>query len=358
VQPARKYPIHIPTLDGWRAIAISMVMLHHAVRGMYPRDADYWNQSWTLFGAFGVDVFFGLSGLLITKLLLDEARQSGTINLRAFYIRRGFRILPPCLVLLLAVALAGLIQSRLELASCLFFFRNYIPAGAGSIYTAHLWSLAVEEHFYLIWPGLLLLCGVKRGRPIAMWLAIGIGLWRVASSQAHYLPDIVAHFRSDLRMDALLWGCAAAFLLDLPPKRFRLVLWLGILLATIVCLNFYSLLTGLWLAILIPLVLAGTAMHPEWVVSRALEWTPMRWVGRISYGLYLWQQIFLIPGEMHPTHAWQRWPWNLLATFLVAGVSYYAIERPLLRVGRRLAARSSSTAANAAKLVQEPVPVR
>jgi peptidoglycan/LPS O-acetylase OafA/YrhL len=337
VLPARKYPIHIPTLDGWRAIAISMVMLHHVVRGLYPRDADYWNQSWTLFGAFGVDVFFALSGLLITRLLIEEARQTGTIDLRSFYIRRSFRILPPCLVFLTVVSLAGLIQSRVELASCLLFFRNYIPASSGAIYTAHLWSLAVEEHFYLIWPGLLLLSGVKRARALAMWLAIGIGLWRVANAQLNLLPALVTHFRSDLRMDALLWGCAAAFLLDLPPRRYRLPVWLGLLAAAIAFLNFYSLLTGLWLAILIPLVLAGTAMHPEWRVSRALEWTPLRWVGRISYGLYLWQQIFLIPGYMQPAHPWQRWPWNLLATFVVAGVSYYAIERPLLRVGRRLA---------------------
>src|SRR5258708_25036095 len=126
VHPAHKTPIHIPTLDGWRAIAISMVMFHHAVRGLYARDEDYFNHSWTLFGAFGVDVFFGLSGLLITRLLLDEARQTGSIHLRAFYIRRGFRILPPCLVFLLAVGLAGLGEFRLTPSAFPFFFLNYI----------------------------------------------------------------------------------------------------------------------------------------------------------------------------------------------------------------------------------------
>src|SRR5690348_1957964 len=120
-----------------------MVMLHHVAMGLYASEDAYWQQSSTLFGAFGVDLFFGLSGLLITKLLLEEARAGEGISLRGFYVRRAFRILPPYLLFLAAIGLAGGFASRFELASCLFFFRNYIPPAAGTHYTQHLWSLAV-----------------------------------------------------------------------------------------------------------------------------------------------------------------------------------------------------------------------
>jgi peptidoglycan/LPS O-acetylase OafA/YrhL len=339
---ARNTPAYLPTLDAWRAIAISMVMLHHIAMGFYLREDDFYQQSSTLFGAFGVDVFFGLSGLLITKLLLEEARDSGRISLRSFYIRRAFRILPPYLLFLTALVVFGTLRTRLELESCLLFFRNYIPPAMGTGYTQHLWSLAVEEHFYLLWPGLLVLSGTKRGRMIAAWVAIGVGLWRVVNAQNNFLPKLLPHFRTDLRLDALLWGCVAAFLLDNAAEReavYRRLngwVWTIVLVAAACSIRFYSLLTGLWLAMLVPVLLAGTAIHPHWILSRMMEWKPLRWIGRISYSLYLWQQVFLAPGWIQP-RAWQRWPWNVLEAVAVAALSYYILERPLLRVGRRLA---------------------
>ena len=235
-----------------------MVMLHHIAMGFYLREDDFYQQSSTLFGAFGVDVFFGLSGLLITKLLLEEARDSGRISLRSFYIRRAFRILPPYLLFLTALVVFGTLRTRLELESCLLFFRNYIPPAMGTGYTQHLWSLAVEEHFYLLWPGLLVLSGTKRGRMIAAWVAIGVGLWRVVNAQNNFLPKLLPHFRTDLRLDALLWGCVAAFLLDNAAEReavYRRLngwVWTIVLVAAACSIRFYSLLTGLWLAMLVP----------------------------------------------------------------------------------------------------------
>jgi peptidoglycan/LPS O-acetylase OafA/YrhL len=87
----------IPTLDGWRAIAILSVVAHHAAMSFYASESDYFARSVAVYGEFGVDIFFGLSGLLITKLLLDEWRAEGSVSLRGFYIRRAFRILPPYL---------------------------------------------------------------------------------------------------------------------------------------------------------------------------------------------------------------------------------------------------------------------
>src|SRR5260370_12733312 len=153
----------IPVRDGWRGVAIALVLVHHVVRGFYATE-DAYSQSATRYGAFGVDIFFGLSGLLITKLLLEEWHGAGAFQLPQFYIRRVFRILPPYLVFLAVVTAFGWWSTKLEFTSSLFFFRNYLPHRLAGPYTGHLWSLAVEEHFYLIWPGLLALSGALRSR--------------------------------------------------------------------------------------------------------------------------------------------------------------------------------------------------
>jgi peptidoglycan/LPS O-acetylase OafA/YrhL len=335
----------IPTLDGWRAIAIAAVTIHHLSRGFYHEEAAY-NSDVTRYGAFGVDIFFGLSGLLITTLLLEEWRQHGSFDLRGFYVRRAFRILPPYLAYLAVYSVVGLWRSPWEAAGCLLFFRNYVPdqlVGAG---TQHLWSLAVEEHFYLLWPSLLFLLRPRRARPAAFWLAAAFGVWRLVESQlaSPTLPQLPSHFRTDLRLDALLWGCLFAFLFNDAAERDKLgaqlrwPTWLAVAGVLILCVKYYSPLSSVWVACGIPILLLGTATHPAWSLSRALEWAPVAWLGRISYSLYLWQQLFLVAGWEHPTHWWRMWPFNLLACLVTAAASYYLLEKPLIRIGRRLAA--------------------
>ena len=336
----------IPTLDGWRALAIGAVMVHHASMGLYSQEAAYWSQSRTLAGAFGVDIFFGLSGFLITTLLLQEWDRSGSVSLGSFYIRRAFRILPPYLLLLVALTAAGSWRSRQEALGCIFFFRNYVGETLVSRSTQHLWSLAVEEHFYLIWPGLLVLAGRRRGKNVAVCLALAVGVWRMIESQAGlgWFVQVPPHFRTDLRLDALLWGGVTAFVWTSKQERLRFArqmnfgVWLAVAaLSAGIATVFYSMATSVILAVLIPLVLAGTAAHPEWLAGRILEWAPLRWVGRISYSLYLWQQEFLVPAWDHPAHWWQMLPWNVVLIFAAAALSYYLVERPLLAWGRRLA---------------------
>src|ERR1039458_3898759 len=205
----------IPTLDGWRAVAILSVIWHHAMMFFFTDECAYY-LTVTRFGAFGVDVFFGLSGMLITGILLKEWRKVGSVGLRAFYTRRVFRILPVYLLFLGVCACAGLMHGPREVASCLLFYRNLASGRLLWRSTQHLWSLSVEEHFYLIWPGLLVFCGVKRGPHIAAWLAIAVGFWRMAEPLLglHLFREALPHLRSDLRMDALLWGAVVAFTLD------------------------------------------------------------------------------------------------------------------------------------------------
>jgi peptidoglycan/LPS O-acetylase OafA/YrhL len=336
----------IALLDGWRAVAIALVLAHHVVQGFYPTQDSYAGDI-TRYGAFGVDIFFGLSGLLITRLLLEEWNATGSFHLQQFYVRRAFRILPPVFVFLAVYMAAGLFKSTTEVVSSLLFFRNYVPSRLTGFGTGHLWSLAVEEHFYLIWPGLLALLGPRRSRPTAAWLALGFGLWRMIESQlaTTLLPEVPAHFRTDLRLDALLWGCLIAFLLDGASEResfarqTRWPYWLAVVAFAILCVRYYSPATSVGVALLIPIILAGTLVHPHWWISRALGWGPLAWLGRISYSLYLWQELFLTPGWEPSLQWWRHWPWNLLASFAAATVSYYLVEKPLIHTGRRFAVR-------------------
>lgn len=105
---------------------------------------------------------------------------------------------------------------------------------------------------------------------------------------------------------------------------------------------YYSQMSSVMIAVLIPMLLAGTLSNPQWRLSRALELAPAAWRGRISYSLYLWQELFLAPGWKHPGAWWQQWPANLPVTFALAIASYYFVEKPVIRVGRELARRSKS----------------
>jgi peptidoglycan/LPS O-acetylase OafA/YrhL len=336
LKPCATNKRHIPTLDGWRAFAILLILWAHQGNVFYSSPEAYLRGGMFYFGTWGVPVFFGLSGLLITKLLLDEHKQTGAIDLKGFYIRRAFRILPPMLVYLAVVASAGLLQSGREVWSSVFFFRNYLPWQLGGWYSGHLWSLSVEEHFYLFWPALLIWFGVRRAWIPALALSLACAGWR------WHLNPSLGDGRTGFHLDSLLLGAAIAFVLD---SR-----WLARLLTPAMWVVTMALLFGcIWLdwrlcsALLIPLLIAGTVTHPNWPLSGALDWAPLRWLGRISYSLYLWQQLFLYPPwQPMPTGWTQKFPVSVAAAFACATASYYLVERPLIRVGRRLATSSPS----------------
>lgn len=347
---------YLPTLDGWRAIAILAVCVAHGANAIVgpgaPHDSTLW-LTITLYGVRGVDLFFGISGFLICSRLLEEHEARGSISLKGFYIRRFARILPPYLLLLAALALLGALGiiaiTGGQLAASLVFLRNYFTISDDlGWYTGHLWSLAVEEHFYLLWPALLVFWGPARARPRVVLFALVIAAWRVIEFRHRFieqaLPGAGFYMRTDTRLDALLWGCWAALLLREPVWRDRLTKWLRphlwMLLVVVLVANlvFTPPLAMLWQAALIPFLLAGTVLHPESPASRLLETAPLRWIGRISYSLYLWQQLFLVPlarrAELGALH---ELPFNICAAFACAALSYYVIERPAIRLGHRLA---------------------
>ena len=174
----------IPTLDGWRALAIAFVLFSHG----YPSLERvgflelYFREP---LGIFGVEIFFALSGFLITTKLLQEEEKKGSISLQNFYIRRAFRILPASLMFILFVALLSYIGSVPSVTpgrilSTILFFANYSTAQP-TYYLAHFWSLAVEEHFYLIWPAILVACTTRHRLKVAILFALAFALWRAVA---------------------------------------------------------------------------------------------------------------------------------------------------------------------------------
>src|SRR3974390_2036005 len=200
-----KSPSHqIPTLDGWRALAIAGVIACH---GLSLNDAaanshSHLNAFVLGLGQQGVSLFFAISGFLITTLLL------------AFYTRRVFRILPPAYTYLLITALLGVLGfirlANGEVASGLFIYNNYWPQR--SWYTQHFWSLSMEEHFYLIWPAAIALLGIARARWAAVALIVVTIFWR-PWSMANIASPVTQLQRTDMRLDAFLFACLLAIFL-------------------------------------------------------------------------------------------------------------------------------------------------
>src|ERR1700761_1028865 len=212
--PVKQTTKYIPTLDGWRALSVIGVILFHGRVGFF-NDYGLMAKISTR-GYLGVAVFFAISGFLICGLLLNELERTGTIRLGSFYLRRCFRILPAYYA-----ALAGICAAAIwaavpvnfsDLPSCLFFYRNYVPLGEdyrGGFYTAHFWSLAVEEHFYLLAPLSLLLLKPRRAGRTFLVVAALVFTWRNCFPLVH---RVSANFlsRTDTCIDGLLWGCLAA----------------------------------------------------------------------------------------------------------------------------------------------------
>ena len=374
--PAR----HIRGFDGLRAIAISAVLVWHAHTTLgFPTDrlgplGPLIASSWA-----GVDLFFALSGFLITTLLLDEESARGRFSLGGFYLRRALRILPAFYAVFLVEALLLSHLSRLPSAdlrtappSALLafgaFFGNYflhyvqpgLSVGAGYVL---FWSLCVEEHFYLAWP--LVLSTVRSGRArlglaAAVCALVPLLRWWVRARAIE--PAAAVHFVSHYRIDAILAGALAALAfgkLARHARARRLLLFVagGGVIASVLAHTLSVLppatvmgqsLGYVLLAAACALVVAEVAASQEGVLVRALEWRPLVAIGRRSYGMYLVHLIALDvarrllavawPGEAPLARPLALVLSGSLFTFALAELLYRSVERPFLRLKARLTA--------------------
>lgn len=344
----------IPTLDGWRAVAIFCVLFSHG----YPSIQRAFGFPDLHFreplGIFGVEIFFALSGYLITTKLLQEEKRDGSMSLAHFYFRRVFRIMPAALTLIVVTAVLSFIGvlppiAPSRLLSTVFFAANYSDAPF-SYYLAHFWSLAVEEHFYFVWPTILILCVVRQRLAVAIGLAILIAIWRALLWKIQVTTEDAAKFygRTDIIVDAILWGSTLGLVAFNKPGSLRFIsshaVWLSIAAISVFAALFKSSGWKLDMALFtltrltIPHMIYGTVVDSNSFFGKVLESAPFRFIGRISYSLYLWQQIFLIiPVESMATKPFeylQLFPLNLLCAFFCAIVSYKIVEQPLIKLGR------------------------
>jgi peptidoglycan/LPS O-acetylase OafA/YrhL len=344
----------LPGLDGLRALAVLCVLFSHVyVSEGFPQSGMMSQLQRTFSGLFGVQVFFTISGFIITLLLLREKERSAGISLRHFWLRRALRILPPAGAYLQAVMLLGMAPVPAETQwSSLFFWRNMMPQEpwftSQQGLTGHYWTLSVEEQFYLFWP-LLVVALPKAGlRRVAILGAVasvilrGLGAWLPAGHE-RWLP---------MNLDGFMLGALVAIAgggviwHSLWRLRWPLLLAaLGLTRLQASALQVYvAPIQGLAVAVAAAVWISGLTRNPGCTESRVLNSRPLVMLGLISYSVYLWQQICLAPAEhWHGDAPWfARFPQNLVACLAFGALSYLLIEQPCQWVKTRLMKRSGA----------------
>jgi peptidoglycan/LPS O-acetylase OafA/YrhL len=332
----------IPSLDGLRAFSILAVCVcHFAMSPGFPVQPNWWT---FIYAHCGVRLFFVISGFLITSLLMQEREKTGAVDLKQFYLRRACRILPATYVYVAVVAVIyyqSLSGTDLILAvTYLSSYSVHIPWVLG-----HLWSLSVEEHFYLIWP-IAMARRVMSARTLAITAVIAAPVFRYALVKHGSYLGSMQFFPSVA--DALAAGCLLALYQLQLQKHRSFFAWRGFpliwaLTLSIPVLFHYSYLLRFWPLPQLVQVSAlsafnlGAALCIQNAITarpRVLNTPIMIWIGSLSYSLYLWQMPFTNPD----TPSWATtFPQNLGLTLLAAMASYYIIEQPFrkLREPRR-----------------------
>ncbi len=352
-QPRVKVP-YLPGLDGLRAVAVMAVLLYHG-------EVSGWQG-----GFLGVEVFFVISGYLITSILLAQWQNDRRIDLKTFYQRRALRLLPALFLVLFLVALLSVIFLPNEVATLrgdivsaltyvtnwfyIFGQKSYFESSGRPSLVQHLWSLAVEEQFYLIWP-LLFTFGMRRFGRRGLFIAVVIGAAMSTALMALlYHPGVDpsrVYYGTDTRAGGLLIGAAVAFVWS--PFRLRkdvgqgapilLDLVGGIAFATLVMMlmvtdQFSDALYrgGFAKVSLVTVVVIAVVVHPAAHLGRVIGWRPFRWVGLRSYGLYLYHwPIYQLtrPGLDIPLTGAPLLTLRLGLTFAIATASYKYVETPI-----------------------------
>ena len=357
--PPPELPHHIPSLNGMRAISIALVLLAHVAE---THGAPHYLSRLGHAGNLGVKIFFVISGFLITTLLLKEHAAAGRVNLRVFYFRRTLRIFPACYayigIILIAAAGGAVALSWADILHSVTYTTNYhvdtFTPGERMLWAwefNHLWSLALEEQFYLIWPCLFVLLGPRRALMVAAAALLICPVCRAIMWYELGATPTAMTRRFQAVADTLATGCLLAgaynwlgrnrHYVAFASSRFCLPIALGGLLMSLFSAAFDK---GLYyiagqsianfsIALLIDLYVR----FPTSWGGRFLNLTPIAYIGTLSYSLYLWQEPFLNPMDDSRYHT--GFPQNLAFAFAAALASYYLIECPFLWLKDRWASK-------------------
>ncbi len=376
----KKQPVsaigYMPGLDGLRTVAVFAVILYHL------------GVKWAPGGLLGVNLFFVLSGYLITNILQAQWESAGKIDLKDFWIRRGRRLLPALLIMLVILLLWAVFFEPERLSSLgsealagafyasnwylIFHKVSYFESFGPPSPMGHLWSLAIEGQFYLIWPILLGLgfgLGKSKGKKIIIALTAAIVVLSALAMALLYIPGTDpsrVYYGTDTRAFALILGGLAAMILpgnkmssELPPFGA-----LKVDLAGIACLsailwmmlktNQYQTFlyqSGLLIFSLLSAVLVVILAHPAGRIGKAFGWEPLRLLGEWSYGIYLWHYpVIVLSNPLVNTEGpgFLLSLWQITVTVILAALSYYLIEKPIRHGRLKPVALSARVAVSAA----------
>ena len=354
-RPLQSGQRYVAGLDGVRAVAVLCVIAYHL------------GVPWARGGMLGVGVFFTLSGYLITDLLLGHWQRHGDLGLGVFWLRRARRLLPALFLMLAVVSVwvavfdtAQLAGVRRQVVSAALYFANWSTIAAHGSYFGrfaaplpldHLWSLAIEEQFYLVWPWLLFvgIYVVRSRRGLVFLTVVGAALSAVVMSRMYhpgYDPTRV-YEGTDTRAFGLLVGAALAIVWPTRVPRLAarasvrsplaldligLVGVVGILVLVWRTDAFSPFLypAGLILLSLATAAIVAAVVNPSSVLGPLLGCPPLRWIGVRSYGIYLWQwPIIVLWGAPHGGVDWPRAALQVSATFVIASLSWRYVEEPI-----------------------------
>ena len=358
---------YLPSLDGWRAIAILGVIMTHdhpwVIRG-------HSNVNWKGYGGYGVYLFFAISGVLICTRILRDEKSLGSFHIRDFYIRRLFRIQPAAFAYLGVIAVfiaTGIVHERWHFwFGGLLLYQNFLyhtkswPLIMAGYFTGHFWTLALEEHFYILLS--IFLFFVRRNRAFVMALILlCLALGQHEAHNHGWYSDDTSTRRTFWLLQYLFVPAFLALVLNLEAvyeqaKRLLVpwVTYLGIfgVLSADHLLHYGT--ANFWqrstfdlevkhFLLSLGFVVIATMLHPESWSTRLLEWKPLRFLGRLSYSIYVWHLLFLCTGEPDTHITWPplvvlgHRPTRYVGILALSLLSYYYIEKPLIRFGHRIA---------------------
>lgn len=351
---------YMPGLDGLRAIAVFAVIAYHL------------NLSWAPGGLLGVNLFFVLSGFLITNILMNQWQQNGAIDLKDFWLRRARRLLPALFVMLAGVfswivifAPERLAVLKQEVLAAVFYISNwhlifkevsYFESFGPPSPLGHLWSLAIEEQFYLLWPLLLLLgLHIFKDKKWIIGGTVGIALASVIAMALIYIPGLDpsrVYYGTDTRAFALLVGAILAMVMpsqrmaaDLSGKK-RVAMdaigSVGLIIVVLMMLKTNQYQTflypfGLLIFTVAAACLIASLAHPASYLGKILGCAPLRWLGKCSYGIYLWHYpVIVLTSPIANTKGSGIFLpfWQILISITLSALSLYLIEEPI-RYGRK-----------------------